>query len=373
VSMQRSDSGSVHSSALLPEEFRANDFLLSHLDIACTIHSNLWDEPLLAINSGGLFSTASRSRCYCTNLRGHKPITSYASCVSVKPVQEFLGWPSDRPWPAWASTAWFDNCLRAIVGLSCASPRSVTQIKQYIKANPGTRLHKPSEKDVLKKIRVYNLVPSRTGTTPDVLSVEKVEELMGFSRGHTGSCDQYHTTDHQRRKMLGDSFQVDTVAYLLTPILDLQRAGKLPPEGITVLSLFDGIGGALVALHKIGVRLNRVITCEKDELRRMVVRNWMQKHAPRAIHIEMVDIRDASKGPSSTAFIRNIMNKGPIHLVIGGSPCQNISMLNRVSSDKGSGRSGFSGDDSHLFFSYVTILRKCKEEHERRGRRGGTG
>lgn len=291
----------------------------------------------------------------------------------MKPVQDFLGWPHDRPWPAWASSAWIDNCLRTIVGLSCASPRSVTQIKQYIKANPRTRLRKPTEKDILKKIRVYNLVPSQTGSTPDVLSLERVEELMGFPKGHTRSCDQYHTTDHQRRKMLGDSFQVDTVAYLLTPFLDMQKAGKLPPEGITVLSLFDGIGGAVVALHKIGVKLNRVITCEKDELRRMVVRNWMQKHVPHVIHIEMDDIKDASKGPSNTAFIRSTMSKGPIHLVIGGSPCQNISMLNRVSGNKGSGRSGFSGDDSHLFFSYVNILRKCKEEHERKSRLRNNG
>eukprot|EP00959_Pyramimonas_sp_CCMP1952_P470942 9497572-Pyramimonas_sp.AAC.1 len=40
--------------------------------------------------------------------------------------------------------------------------------------------------------------------------------------------------------------------------------GELPSDGITVLSLFDGISGAGAALHKAGVKVARVIVAEVE-------------------------------------------------------------------------------------------------------------
>ena len=71
------------------------------------------------------------------------------------------------------------------------------------------------------------------------LELHEIEVILGFDRDHTRgtSC----LTDHLR--CLGNSFQIDTVAYHLSVLKALY------PDGVRVLSLFSGIGGAEVALH----------------------------------------------------------------------------------------------------------------------------
>jgi hypothetical protein len=52
---------------------------------------------------------------------------------------------------------------------------------------------------------------------------------------------------------------VDTIAYILSPIVDRL---KQIPGGITLVSLFDGIGGLAVALRRWDVRIKRYISVE---------------------------------------------------------------------------------------------------------------
>ena len=51
------------------------------------------------------------------------------------------------------------------------------------------------------------------------------------------------------------------------------------------------------------------------------------------------------------------------HLVIGGSPCNNITGNNRQSSTTASGRSGFGGEDSKLFIEFVRALNLVREAY----------
>jgi len=44
------------------------------------------------------------------------------------------------------------------------------------------------------------------------------------------------------------------------------------PNGITVLALFSGIGGAEAALHRLGIRLKIVVSVELSETNRNVVK-----------------------------------------------------------------------------------------------------
>jgi hypothetical protein len=41
-------------------------------------------------------------------------------------------------------------------------------------------------------------------------------------------------------------YDADTICYLLAPLKQRQDAGKLPAAGLTVVSLFDGVGGLAV-------------------------------------------------------------------------------------------------------------------------------
>lgn len=87
------------------------------------------------------------------------------------------------------------------------------------------------QKDILEQCRKWNLVwVGRNKVAP--LEPDEVEVLLGFPRNHTRGGGISRT---DRYKSLGNSFQVDTVAYHLSVLKD-----KFP-NGINLLSLFSGI------------------------------------------------------------------------------------------------------------------------------------
>ncbi|GMJ04252.1 domains rearranged methylase 1 [Hibiscus trionum] len=92
--------------------------------------------------------------------------------------------------------------------------------------------------------------------------------LLGFPRDHTQGGG---TSRAERYKSLGNSFQVDMVAYHLSVLKDMY------PGGINVLSLFSGIGGAEVALHRLHIPLKVVVSVEISEVNRNIVRSWWQR------------------------------------------------------------------------------------------------
>ncbi|KAF3682812.1 putative pentatricopeptide repeat-containing protein, chloroplastic-like [Capsicum annuum] len=65
--------------------------------------------------------------------------------------------------------------------------------------------------------------------------------------------------------------EVDTVAYQLSMLKDMFL------NGMNVLSLFSRIGGAAVALHRLGIRLNNVVSVEISEVNRNIVRSWWEQ------------------------------------------------------------------------------------------------
>lgn len=141
--------------------------------------------------------------------------------------------------------------------------------------------------------------------------------------------------------MLRDTFfQVDTVAYHLSVLKDLY------PGGVNVLSLFSGIGGAEVALHRLGVPLKNVVSVEKCEVNRNIVKSWWDQTNQKGNLIEFADVQQVNAnelGPLVHAF-------GGFDLIIGGSPCNNLAGSNRVSRD------GLEGKESALFYDYFRIL-----------------
>ncbi|KAM3205123.1 hypothetical protein P3L10_028533 [Capsicum annuum] len=48
-------------------------------------------------------------------------------------------------------------------------------------------------------------------------------------------------------------------------------------NGMNVLSLFSRIGGAAAALHRLGIRLNNVVSVEISEVNRNIVRSWWEQ------------------------------------------------------------------------------------------------
>lgn len=87
------------------------------------------------------------------------------------------------------------------------------------------------------QICLYNYVPDRKGL-PRELSVIEREQVLGYPDGHM------HAYGHGREgympakfEMLGDSFDVRTVAHILAPLRTMQQDGRLPKQ-ITVRLVF---------------------------------------------------------------------------------------------------------------------------------------
>lgn len=105
-----------------------------------------------------------------------------------------------------------------------------------------------------------------------------------------------------------------------------------------VLSLFDGISCAKLALNKLNIEISEYYASEIDKYSITV----SKKHHPEIIHLG--DVRNID-----TNFLPKI------DLLIGGSPCQDLS-----NAQKGE---GLKGEKSRLFYEYIRIFKSIKPKY----------
>jgi hypothetical protein len=108
---------------------------------------------------------------------------------------------------------------------------------------------------------------------------------------------------------------------------------------MNVLSLFDGMSCGQLALERASVKYNNYFA---SEIKPIAIKVAKQNY-PNTIHIGDVTKLDLSRLPK-------------IDLLIGGSPCQDFSML------KAKGL-GLEGDKSKLFYEYLKILKQIKPKY----------
>lgn len=104
-----------------------------------------------------------------------------------------------------------------------------------------------------------------------------------------------------------------------------------------VLSLFDGISCGMVALERAGIPVERYVAYEINEPSIKI----SKKNYPTIEH----------KGDVTNADFSEYIG---FDLLIGGSPCQDLSGLNTVYRQKG--KTGLKGEKSRLFYAYVDAL-----------------
>ena len=107
---------------------------------------------------------------------------------------------------------------------------------------------------------------------------------------------------------------------------------------LTVLSLFDGISCGRVALQRANIPVAKYYASEIDKYAIQVT----QKNWPDTIQL----------GDVKNVWARNLPK---IDLLIGGSPCQDLSIAGN--------RAGLEGERSGLFWHYVRLLRTCKPKY----------
>lgn len=105
---------------------------------------------------------------------------------------------------------------------------------------------------------------------------------------------------------------------------------------MNVLSLFDGISCGRVALDRAGIEVNAYMASEIDK---------------NAIKISDKNYPDIIRVGS----VVGLEVEGQIDLLIGGSPCQDLSIAKKD-------RKGLEGDRSGLFWEYLRIKKECNPQ-----------
>jgi len=132
--------------------------------------------------------------------------------------------------------------------------------------------------------------------------------------------------------------------------------GSIASNGLNVLSLFDGLAGARIALDRLGIQVNNYFSSEVD------------KHAIKVAKHNWDDIRhigDVTKvsylnGYLSTEF--GVFYVGKIDLLTGGSPCQDFSTA-KAFGQHGVTPQGLEGTKSGLFYHFLRIKKEIEVEN----------
>lgn len=313
-------------SAIGPPYFYYENVALAPKGVWETISRFLYDIEPEFVDSK-YFCAAARKRAYVHNL----PIHDRFPLLPIPPKTIHEALPLTRKWwPSWDTRTQF-NCLQTCIASAKLTERIRKELENYDDI-PSLK----TQQYVLNECRKWNLVwVGRHKVAP--LEPDEIEMLLGFPRDHTRGGGISRT---ERYRSLGNSFQVDTVAYHLSVLKDMF------PNGITLLSLFSGIGGAEVALHRLGIHLKTVVSVEISEVNRNILKSWWEQTNQTGTLIELVDVQQLS----SDKLEQLISTFGGFDLVVGGSPCNNLTGSNRHHRD------GLEGTHSSLFYDYFRIL-----------------
>jgi len=118
-------------------------------------------------------------------------------------------------------------------------------------------------------------------------------------------------------------------------------------KGINVLAPFNGCSGAMLALRANNIPIKTYVSLETDKYANTVSQaNWGNTVW------QMGDVREFSE----KLYRESYLEKHPFDLLIGGSPCQDVSFA-------GHQKGLVPGTRSSLFFEYVRLLEQFKPKY----------
>ena len=113
-------------------------------------------------------------------------------------------------------------------------------------------------------------------------------------------------------------------------------------KGIKVLSLYDGMSCGQIALERSGIKVDKYYASEIDKYAIKIT----AKNYPNTVQLGDVSCINANDLPK-------------IDLLIGGSPCQDLSNYKYYKKDV----KGLDGSKSGLFYHYVRLLKELKPKY----------
>lgn len=128
-------------------------------------------------------------------------------------------------------------------------------------------------------------------------------------------------------------------------------------EGITVLSLFDGISCGRIALERAGVKVRCYIA---SEIKKSAIKCSLANYP------DIIQIGDVKKVHYRNGYLfteKGHLYVGKIDLLIGGSPCQDFSNAATRWHKERRGKYGLQGDKSSLFYEYLRLKEEIQPEY----------
>jgi len=124
-------------------------------------------------------------------------------------------------------------------------------------------------------------------------------------------------------------------------------------EGLIVVSPCDGMSCGQLALKRAGIKVDKYYA---SEIKKTGIDTTM-KHFPNTIQLgDMTNI----KYINGLLYTENgIFNIGKVDLLIGGTPCQDFSILKDINHET----RGLNGDKSKLFYEYLRLLKEIKPKY----------
>lgn len=243
-------------------------------------------------------------------------------------------------WPQW-------DIRKHLNGGSCSRTNDVTLLCERIGRRIAECRGKPTQQDqtlILRHCHTSNLI----WIAPNILSPvepEHLECIMGYPTNHTNIGGGRLA---ERLKLFDYCFQTDTLGYHLSVLKSMF------PEGLTVLSLFSGIGGAEIALDRLGIHLKGVVSVESCGLSRNILKRWWQTSGQTGELVQIDDIKSLTTNKLETL----VQKFGGFDFVI----CQNPSTPPDLS--KESSRSEACEFDYTLFNEFVRVSKRVRDMME---------
>ena len=159
------------------------------------------------------------------------------------------------------------------------------------------------------------------------IEINEVEKLQTVPIDYTKGV-----SIEQRCMMLGNGWTVDVIKHIFKGVEVMEK------EGLTVLSLFDGISCGHIALDRAGLKVKQYFASEIDKYAIKVT----MKNYPETIQVGDITKLKGSDFPH-------------INILMGGSPCQGFSFAGK--------QLNFKDPRSALFFEFVRLLKECNPDY----------
>ncbi|GJM94509.1 hypothetical protein PR202_ga11157 [Eleusine coracana subsp. coracana] len=304
---------------------RAKTIFVDDREASSSLHNPIIQEFL----NSQFFSALTRNEGYLHNL----PMERRHAVVPKSPMTIEEALPFTRQW--WPS--WDTRKHISVVSIEAAGIEQTCERLGRMARESRVVLSHDRQMHIVHQCKASNLVwVGQDKLSP--LEPRQVERILGYPNNHT---DLFGLSQQERFAALKFAFQTDTLAYLLSVLKDKY------PSGMRVLSIYSGIGGAEVTLHRLGIRLKCVVSVEQSDINRKILRRWWGKTEQKGELRQYPGI-----GTINTTKIENLIAEfGGFDLIIGG---------NYNSYRGGTTINATMGLDAQHFYEYARVVKSFR-------------